>query len=202
MEQASTGQVSDAELMRQVQGGDRQAFSGIVERHKDAMVNYLCRLTGCRARAEDMAQETFLRLYLYRERYQEQGKLGALLYRIATNLAHSEGRRQKRQQVLRGILGRGSGESGDTPESDLLRHEAHVQLQQAITQVKLRFRVPLVLHEIEGLSYSEVAEVLSVRENTVKSRISRGRRMLRESLNGYLESPAAAVAVPENGEVQ
>jgi len=182
---------SDAELMERTRQGDRRAFGVIVERYKDAMVNYLARLSGCRARAEDMAQEAFLRLFLHRDRYQEEGKLAALLYRIATNLARSEHRRLRRQQLLTLGLARSNGHdarrSPATPEALALSGEAQGQLLEAIRRVKLKFRVPLVLHEIEGLSYGEVAAVVGCGENTVKSRISRGRQMLKQRLNHYLD---------------
>lgn len=191
------GQASDAELMARMQAGDRSAFGLLVDRYKDSMVNYLTRMTDSRAQAEEMAQETFLRLYLHRERYSEQGKLGAFLYRIATNLCRSEHRRQRRQRLLRlGFLSSANGSAGGsnghaavtsvTPQSELLAQEAQDLLRRAITQLPLRFRVPLVLHEIEGLSYQEVAQVTGCRENTVKSRISRGRSQLRRRLEPYV----------------
>ncbi|MFP5289355.1 MAG: RNA polymerase sigma factor, partial [Thermoanaerobaculia bacterium] len=75
----------DAGLMDRVRSGDRDAFSDLVERHKDAVVNYVTRLTGNRDRAEDLAQETFLRLFRSAGGYTEQGLLRAYLFRIATN---------------------------------------------------------------------------------------------------------------------
>lgn len=183
-------EASESQLMERVRQGDRQAFARIVDRHKDAMVNYLARLTGSRARGEEMAQECFVRLYLYRERYREEGKLAALLYRIGTNLAYSEARRERRRRVLSlgGVLA-GGGCEERTPETELLSQEAQARLLWALRQVKLRFRVPLVLHAIEGLSYAEVARVLDCAENTVKSRISRARRLVRAQLDRGSREP-------------
>ena len=70
---------TDADLMARVRSGDREAFAHLVDRHKDAMVNYLTRLTGSRDRAEEVAQETFVRLYRSASRYKEQGRLGGYL---------------------------------------------------------------------------------------------------------------------------
>ncbi len=171
-----------------VKAGDERAFEQIIRRYKDAMVNYLTRLTGCRDRAHDLAQETFLRLHLTRDRYQESGRLGGYLYRIATNLVRSEERKAKRQRLLSfGLWGGESpaGGAASTPHSDLLQLEEMALVQGAIRQLPLRFRVPLVLHEIEGLSYPEVAMALKQKENTVKSRIFRGRRLLQAKLDGY-----------------
>ncbi len=177
----------DAELMELVQVGDREAFARLVERHKDSMVNYLSRLTGSRGRGEELAQEVFLRLYQNRGRYREEGRFAAFLYRIATNLARSENRRERRRKVLSVIfLSGGNGaDPGRNPQARLLGKEAHRKLAEALARVPLRFRVPLVLHEIEGLSYQDVAAATGCGEGTVKSRINRGRRRLREELAGY-----------------
>ena len=177
---------TDAELMVRVKQGDEDAFGQIIDRYKDAMVNYLTRLCGGRDRAEDMAQETFLRLYLTRDRYQESGRLGGYLYRIATNLVRSEARRAKRQRLLSfGLLGEKDSLNGSTPHMDLVRREEQGMIQDAIRRLPLNFRLPLVLHEIEGLSYPDVAQVLGQKQNTVKTRIFRGRRLLQGLLESY-----------------
>jgi RNA polymerase sigma-70 factor (ECF subfamily) len=183
---------SDAELMGRVKAGDLGAFAQLVDRYKDAMVNYLSRLTGSHPKAEDMAQETFLRFYTSRDRYREEGKLGAFLYRIATNLARSENRREQRRKVLRlAFLSGGNGAGPvENPQSRLLLKEAHRKLAEAIAKVPMRYRVPLVLHEIEGLSYQDVSEAVGCSQGTVKSRISRGRNHLREELASYFSGGA------------
>src|SRR5262245_22702404 len=89
---AGMTQASDAELMAQVQRGDRDAFACLVTRYEGTIVNYLAKMSGSRARAEDLAQETFIRLYEHAARYREEGKLAAWLYRTATNLLRSEER--------------------------------------------------------------------------------------------------------------
>ena len=105
MEKVLHQEASDADLMAQVRAGDREAFADLVDRHKDAVVNYLTRLTGNRDRAEDLGQETFLRLYRSAAGYVEQGYLRAYLFRIATNLVRSEERRERRQRLLLPLLG-------------------------------------------------------------------------------------------------
>jgi RNA polymerase sigma-70 factor, ECF subfamily len=178
---------SDAELMADVRAGNRAAFTHLIERHKDTVVSYLTRLTGDRDRAEDLAQETFLRLFRASRAasgYQEQGFLRAYLFRIATNLVRSEERREKRLRLLLPFLG---GRRHDEPAaaSGVLLQELHRQVAVAVASLPLRFRVPLVLHEIEGWSYADIARELSCREGTVKSRIHRGRRHLRQRLEPY-----------------
>jgi RNA polymerase sigma-70 factor (ECF subfamily) len=184
------GVETDSALMADVLGGDRGAFTRLVERHKDAVVNYLTRLTGDRDRAEDLAQETFLRLFRAAPQYQEQGLLRAYLFRIATNLVRSEERRAKRLRLLLPFLG---GRRHDEPAavSGLLVQELHRQVALALAKLPLRFRVPLVLHEIEGWSYADIALELSCREGTVKSRIHRGRQHLRQRLEPYWNGETA-----------
>jgi RNA polymerase sigma-70 factor (ECF subfamily) len=185
--EARVERLGDAELMGRVKAGDREAFARLVDRYKDAMVNYLSRLTGSRARAEDLAQETFLRLYENRDRYREEGRFSAFLYRIATNLARSEIRREQRRRMLKLVFRPGGNGAGpvENPQSRLLGKEAHRKLAEAIARIPIRFRIPLVLHEIEGRSYLDVAETIGCREGTVKSRISRGRKRLKEELSPY-----------------
>ena len=183
----------DDELMARAGGGDRQAFAALVDRYKDAIVNYTTRLTGDRDRAEDLAQETFLRLFRAAPRYSEQGQLRAFLYSIATNLVRSEGRRERRQQLLQPfLLLAGRAAEPASTAAGLLRDELQRQVAAAVAALPLRCRVPLVLHEIEGWSYAAVAAQLGLREGTVKSRIHRGRRQLRRALEPYWNGGTAS----------
>jgi RNA polymerase sigma-70 factor (ECF subfamily) len=188
--QGQTSSPSDAELMARVRTGDREAFADLVDRHKDAVVNYLARLSGDRDRAEDMAQETFLRLFRAAGSYSEQGYLRAYLFRIGTNLVRSEERRERRFRLLLPFLRREERDEPAAP-SGLLLQELHCEVAGAVAGLPLRFRVPLVLHEIEGWSYEEIARELGCREGTVKSRIHRGRQRLREKLQPYWQGGTA-----------
>jgi RNA polymerase sigma-70 factor (ECF subfamily) len=178
-------QPDDAELMARVRSGDRHAFARLVDRHKDAVVNYLSRLTGSRDRAEDLAQETFLRLFRAAAGYNEQGYLRAYLFRIATNLVRSEERRERRLRLLLPFLAPDRTHAEPAAPSGLLRQEIHRKVAAAVAGLPLRFRVPLVLHEIEGWPYADIARELGCREGTVKSRIHRGRQQLKQELEPY-----------------
>lgn len=179
---------SDAELMAATREGDRDAFALLVERYKDPLVGYLARLTGCRQRAEDLAQDAFLALYQHAARYVEQGRLQGLLYRIATNRLRSQERRARRWRLLEPVLvsRNGHGTEPAAPQR-VLAGEAQRELAAALAELPLTFRVPLVLHEIEGWPYADVARWLGCREGTVKSRIHRGRQRLRERLAPYFQ---------------
>jgi len=181
---------SDAELMARVREGDCEAFTDLVDRHKDAVVSYLTRLTSDRDRAEDLGQETFLRLFRSAGDYTEQGYLRAFLYRIATNLVRSEERRERRLRLLTPFLSR-EEHAEPAATSGLLRQELHREVAAALARIPLRYRVPLVLHEIEGWSYVDIAEEIGCREGTVKSRVHRGRRQLKAKLEPYWNGGAA-----------
>lgn len=201
-------QLTDAELMLQVRAGDESAFAGIVDRHKDALVNYLTHLWGDRDRAEEFAQEAFLRLYQHAGRYDERERLAPYLYRIATNLVRSEFRRLRRWRLLLPWIVAGETGSADLPHRRLFESEIQQKVRAALDALPVAYRAPLVLREIEGWSYQEIAAALGCRDGTVKSRIARGRSRLRELLSPYwnggpdasrIARPAVSLAAERDG---
>lgn len=177
--------VTDSELMALVQSGDRSAFGTLVEKYKHRLVNYLTSLVRDRERAEELAQESFLRLFVNASRYEERGQFLPYLFCIGTNLVRTEERKRQRRDILGRIFLYGRSAAGEDPQSDLLRQEATERVRQAIAELPLNFRSPLVLYEVEGLSYRDIAASLGCREGTVKSRISRARSLLRRKLEPY-----------------
>lgn len=219
---------SDPDLMQRVRTGDREAFALLVDRHKDALVGYLARVAGCPERAQDLAQESFLRLYEHRRRYRESGRLKPYLFSIATNLLRSEERRKRRWRALSPLLGlaptnghpadghpdpasteaeRGGaavleGSVEPSAPARLLEDELRREVGRAIGELPMVYRIPVVLHELEGWTYAEIARSLGCREGTVKSRIHRGRRRLEERLADYWRPAGARPAetqTPEAG---
>ncbi len=178
-------QPTDAELMARVRAGDTSAFEEIVDRHKDALLNYLTHLWGDRDRAEEFAQEAFLRLYQSAGRYDERERLAPYLYRIATNLVRSEFRRLRRWRLLLPWILPGETAGGELPHRRLFETEIQQKVRTALESLPVTYRAPLVLREIEGWSYQEIAAALGCRDGTVKSRIARGRAHLRELLAPY-----------------
>ncbi len=178
--------------VRSGEGETALRFAAIVEDNKDLLVNYLTRLTGDRDRAEDLAQETFVKFYETRDRYREQGSPRAYLLTMATNLLRDEQRRRGRWTNLLPIFSLG-GRSPDgfqtadlpregDPQQVLLSGEAQRTVQDALAALDLPHRAALVLREIEGLAYSEIAAILDCQEGTVKSRLHRARQSLKEKL--------------------
>jgi RNA polymerase sigma-70 factor (ECF subfamily) len=178
--------ISDGELFVRARDGDQTAFGELIDRHKDNLVSYLTYLCGDFDRAEDLAQEAFIRLYERGAGYRDQGKLQAYLFRIATNLFRSEIRRDRRRSQLRQIFLSPSQQQYEIGQDQrLLSSELGNQLAAALTQLPLHFRTPLILAYVEGWSHREIARVIGCRQGTVKTRIHRGRRLLRQQLETY-----------------
>lgn len=183
MEALQTVDASDGELFARAREGDRAALADLVERHKDALVNYLTRMAGSRDRAEDLAQETFVRLVERSDGYREQGQLKAYLYRIATNLQRSAERRERRWRLLEPVFALGAP-THERPRQDLrlLRDELAEQLLAGLRALPLHYRVPLVLRDVEDWSYQDISGMLGCAVGTIKSRIHRARELLRVRL--------------------
>lgn len=178
----------DTELVARMQRGDRAAFATLVDRHKHKLINYLTGLVRDRDRSEELAQDTFLKLFQHRARYHERGQFLPYLYRIATNLARSDERKRRRRELLFHAFranGNGHRASPPSPQAELLRSEVSARLVEALEALPLRYRSPLLLRAVEGWSYRDIASVLQCREGTVKSRVHRGRAQLRERLAPY-----------------
>ncbi|HEY0593182.1 MAG TPA: sigma-70 family RNA polymerase sigma factor [Thermoanaerobaculia bacterium] len=191
--------LTDAELMSRVRAGESAAFAGIVDRHKDALVNYLTHLWGERDRAEEFAQEAFLRLYQSAARYDERERLAPYLYRIATNLVRSEFRRLRRWRLLLPWIASAGAAADEAPHRRLFENEIQMKVRGALEALPVTYRAPLVLREIEGWSYQEIAAALGCREGTVKSRIARGRGHLRELLAPYWNGERPPAVRPHPG---
>lgn len=180
----------DAELYLQVRDGDDDAFATLVNAHKHGLVNYMTRLAGSRERAEDLAQEAFLRIYEGRGNFlPSKGTFRSYLYRIATNLLIGEERRKKRWIRLVPRLHTSNGHHQEPSQHRrLVTTEMQGRLYRALEQVPTPFRSALVLHHLEGWSYADIAESLECSVGTVKSRIFRARRILHEELAPYWEA--------------
>lgn len=180
---------SDAALMARVQAGDHGAFEPLVRRYEKRLFGYFLNLVEDPATAADLAQETFVRVYRAVPRYRESGRFESWLFRIAANLVRSRRRRpdqraahvslEETPAAERELAARG-GER--RPDEAAWRAELRDALEKAMPQLPLVFREAVVLRDVQGWSYREIAEMLGVEEGTVKSRAHRGRQRLRELL--------------------
>lgn len=174
--------MTDDALMKRVREGDDDAFGEIVDRYKDSLVNYLTHLVRNRERAEEIAQDAFVRLYRNAANYREQDRLGPYLFRIATNLTVTEVRRAKRWSLLLPRLHASTPSVTPAPDANLITDEIQRNVNAALERLPLKFRAPLVLFEIEEWSYEAIGAALDLPIGTVKSRISRARDLLRRQL--------------------
>ena len=189
---------SDAALMARVQAGDLDAFEPLVRRYERRLFGYFLNLLGDPATAADLAQETFVRVYRAAGRYQESGRFESWLFRIAANLVRSRQRRpdqrtphlslEEASPDARELAGRG-GEV--RPDEAAWRAEVRRALHEALPRLPEVFREAVLLRDVEGWSYREIAEMLGVGEGTVKSRAHRGRKRLKELLAPLFEEGVA-----------
>lgn len=188
--------VSDNQLIESAKAGDEAAFSEIVSRYRNPLTNYLYRMLADYEEAVDLAQESFVRVYFALERYRTDHAFSTYIYRIATNLAISELRKRKRRRVLSmtGLFDFGEGETADlepadirpTPAERVADDERTRAIEKALASLPEKYRAPVVLRDVEERSYEEIAEILGLELGTTKSRISRGRAVLREKLEKYI----------------
>ncbi len=190
---------SDHELIRRAQEGDQQAMSALYMRYRRRILNYLYRFTGNRAVAEDLTQETFILVIKNIPRYRPIGSAAGWIYRIAGNLARRHAA-QKRRVVGKEIfldepveLEEGTVDKRDTipgsgpqPDEVALKAEREALVQLSLLKVSPRYRQVLIMCDIEGLAYRDVADLLKCSINTVASRLARGRAQLAKFL-GYLK---------------
>lgn len=190
--------VDDQALMRLAQRGDQRAVTVLYTRYRRRILNYLYRFTGERASAEDLTQETFVRVVQHLSSYRPTGSLAGWIYRIAGNLALNSLRQKKRLkefsldeplQLEEDSVDRKEtiASRGLQPDEEAVQSEKEVLIQAALLKVSARYREALILCDMEGYQYHEAAEMLKCSINTVASRLARGRVQLAELL-GYLNN--------------
>jgi RNA polymerase sigma-70 factor, ECF subfamily len=187
--------LSDHELIEAAKNGDETAFAEIVARYRGPITNYLYRFLNDYEEAVDLAQETFIRVYFAIERYHTEYAFSTYIYRIATNLAISEIRKRKRRKLISmtGLFRFDNEDAQDfhppdekpLPDADLLGDERSRYIAKAIETLPEKYRAPIILRDVEGKSYEEVAQIMKLGLGTTKSRISRARGLLKEKLRHY-----------------
>jgi len=191
----SEGDLSDHALIEATKNGDESAFAIIISRYRNPITNYLYRFLNDYEEAVDLAQETFVRVYFAIDRYHTDYAFSTYIYRIATNLAISEIRKRKRRTIL-SLTGLFQTDSEDTtefqptddkalPDKNLIDDEQGRVIARAIATLPPKYRVPIILRDVEGKTYEEIASILELGLGTTKSRISRARALLKEKLRSY-----------------
>ncbi|MCS7053721.1 MAG: sigma-70 family RNA polymerase sigma factor, partial [Ignavibacterium sp.] len=181
--------LSDEELILEFQQKNNQrAFEILVKRFKNPLINFVYRFLGDYDSSVDVVQDTFVKVYRYKDRYSNVAKFSTWIYTIATNLAKTEYQRRKRAKFI-SIFNVGENENYIEIKDNNLRPDKNVynkykeeQIQKALLKVKVIYREPVILRDIQGLTYEEISEILNIEVGTVKSRINRGRKRLQKLL--------------------
>ena len=179
---------SDEQLMSLFQGGDENAYIELVNRYKDKLINFIFNYLGDLESSEDVVQETMIKLYQKKHYYKEIAKFSTWLYTIAKNLANTELRKRKQRKTT--LLSQFSKDdktyelpSNDPePGQEIQTDIVNKIIRNAVDQLSEKFKVVIVLRDIQGLSYEDISEIINVPIGTVKSRINRARLQLQVEL--------------------
>lgn len=179
----------DTQLMLQARAGDTDSASALIRRNSGRIARYITRLVGSRRPVEDLTQDVFLQALTHADRYEPSAKVSTWLYRIATNTALNY---LKQAHVKRQAPAPPEGffEPADPtaapPDGQLTLDELRSQVAQALAALPLKQRVALTLFQYEDCSYEQIATVLDVSVEAVRSLLMRARTTLRGRLNGLL----------------
>jgi RNA polymerase sigma-70 factor (ECF subfamily) len=187
--------LSDEDLMSRVAEDDERAFSELVRRFQGRVTNLVSRVLNDRECSDDLAQEVFVRVYVHRRNYRRGSKFSTWLFTIAANLAKNEIRRRVRRRnwfsldALQEMVNDSAIQLADPKEGQetgLERAQLQEAVARAIAAVPEKYRLALVLRDIEGMAYEEIGQVLGIPGGTVRSRINRARAMLKHKLQSLL----------------
>lgn len=182
-------QFTDEELMAQFQAGNENAYLEIVERFKDRLFAFIYRFVGDEDLAEDLVQDTLIKVYTHRHAYREIARFSTWIYTIAGNLARTELRKRKRRATFSmSTLGLGEREyelpSEDfAPSKTLEGEQIEKHIRIALAKLPLHFRTVIILRDVQELSYEEISKIMKIPLGTVKSRVNRARLRLQEMLS-------------------
>jgi len=183
--------LSDEDLMGKVAEEDERAFTELVRRFQGRVINLVSRILNDRDVSEDLAQEVFVRVYVHRRNYRRGSKFSTWLFTIAANLAKNEIRRRVRRRnwfsldALQEVVGDSAIQLADPKEGQdvsLQRTQLQEAVGRAIAVVPEKYRIALVLRDIEGFAYEEIGQMLGIPGGTVRSRINRARGILKRKL--------------------
>jgi RNA polymerase sigma-70 factor (ECF subfamily) len=183
---------SDESLMSLFQQGNEPAYALLVQRYKDELTNFAGRFLGDPDEAEDVVQETFVRVWRSRDSYTPAARFSTWVYTIASNLAKTRLRRWSLRRFVRLGEKHNDGQVFDLPDEsagpddaadDAFREE---RIQQALKSLPVKFREVVVLRDIQQLSYEEIVAITGSGMGTVKSRINRARAALRDQLRDLI----------------
>lgn len=189
------GEVTDAQLVRRVQKGEKGAFDALVLKYQHKIVNLVLRYVRDPDQAMDIAQEAFLKAYRALPRFRGDSAFYTWLYRIAVNTAKNHLAAQRRRPMDVELDLQDSEQydlhaklkETDTPEGLTLSHELNETVQRAIGALPEDLRTAIILREIDGMSYEEIAQAMECPVGTVRSRIFRARDAIGKKIGNLID---------------
>lgn len=197
---------AELDLVRNSQLGDRASYGKLVLLYQDRLYNALCRLVGDREEARDLAQETFTRGLDKIDSFRGDASPYTWLFRIATNLSISRLRKTQRHRTFSLDQPNGDGaknedqasalldrisaqrkDEQDRPDEEIQRRERNEKVLDALGRLDAEYRAVLVMRDVEGFDYQQMADVLGLPLGTLKSRLFRARLALRDELKAYMK---------------
>lgn len=183
--------LSDEKLVARFVNGDINAYKELVKRYKDKLFNFVMRYFNNREQAEDVVQETLIKLYTHAHYYKDIAQFSTWIYTIAKNNALTELRKNKAKKS--DSMWTDDGKfidiaSSEIPLDEKVQNEIAVEkLNKYLLELPENFRIAVYLRDFEEHSYEEISMILEIPIGTIKSRINRGRIMLAEKLKSYKE---------------
>jgi RNA polymerase sigma-70 factor (ECF subfamily) len=183
-------------LIKKSKSGDIEAFEQLIFDYQKKAYNIALRIMGNQEDAKDMCQEAFIRIFKSIEGFKEQSSFSTWMYRIITNVCLDEIRKRKKSDTVSidSTFETQDGEihyeivsEDDTPEEAYIRTEKKRLILKTINELNEEYKTAIVLRDIQGFSYEEIANILCCSIGTVKSRINRGRNILKDKLRTVLE---------------
>jgi len=178
-------EMGDSHVVQAFLDGDQRAFGELVRRYDNRLLNFVYRTVGDRERAQDLVQETFVRVYRHLARFDQSKKFSTWIYTIASNLAKNELRNRSRNPLVLFQTIKKNWEADHRPlewedtqyKPDDLFRKRHLRekVEEAVAQLPEHHRIVFVLRELEGKTYEEIAEITGCNLGTVKSRLNRAR---------------------------
>ena len=184
--------LSDEKLILRFQEGDINAYNELVKRYKDRLLNFVFRYFNNREQAEDVVQDTLIKLYTHASYYKKIAKFSTWIFTIAKNNALTELRKNKRKQTDSLWTEDGQVIDINSKEQSLdvkVQNEIAIdQLNKFLDEIPENFRMAVVLRDFQELSYDEISKILEIPIGTIKSRINRGRIQLAEKMKHFKEN--------------
>jgi RNA polymerase sigma-70 factor (ECF subfamily) len=192
-------ELRDEELIARVQQGQRKAFDELVARYKGRLFSFVLRMVRDPLEAEELTQETLIRVYIHADKYREIARFSTWVFTIATNLVRNRIRRQSRQPRMLSLnpapeedeeAPLDPADPRADPSREVEGEELGKLIDLATSRIPEKYRIPFLLREVNELTYEEIQQVTGLKLGTVRSRINRARNRFRQLIKPMLKNEA------------